>query len=745
MNAPSPSPSQPGQPSLLDVLGAGAPANASAHLAGCAIAVLPQVPAGEPDAAGRPHRLALLRRQLGGQLLRPLLAAARIVLRSPQARQLALRALKRFPGLYARAYRMMMQSAAAAAPAAPDVGDAPAATLSVRGAAIYRTLRRLAATPAANAPARRRLAFVSPLPPERSGIAAYALDVLAELRTHFDIELIVAQAATELPPALSGLPVRQSDWFAEHGGEYDQVLYQFGNSPLHSHMFALLRRHPGVVVLHDFFLGGALVHAQASGALPKAWADALLHSHGYGALRASERSTGTAPAHKAWPASLGVLEGATGVIVHSQHARQLAADWYGPDVAQRIDIVPLPRTAPPVRDRQAARAALGIPGDTFLVCSFGFVAPNKLTHELLEAWLASSLGSERRCALVLVGANHDSPYGVRVEEIIAGAGPNANIRIAGWCDEAVYRQYLQAADVGVQLRANAHGESSAAVLDCLNYGLPTIVNANGSMAEFPADALWRLPDEFDIAELGAALERLRRDTALRQSLGARALELIEAQFRPAHCAQRYRATLDQAQAAGEIRHKAWRNALAQAVPAGQAATAETLCRVAAQLAQEPATLTRRQLLVDVSAWANGGAPAPGIRQLLLALMAEVRGPLRVEPVHLRREGGAFVCRYARNAGGRLLDLGWGQQDEPVAEIGAGDVFFAPDALSPVILDAAQAGVLAGWRARGIVVKLGICAVPADADAQSLRRLAADADCLVCSSEAQAQQLAREIA
>ena len=291
------------------------------------------------------------------------------------------------------------------------------------------------------------------------------------------------------------------------------MLYQFGNSPFHSHMFTLLGRFPGVVVLHDFFLGGALLHAEMSGADPRAWGEALLHSHGYAAVRAAEAAGADAQVHKRWPCSLAVLENATRTIVHSRHARQLASDWFGPAAADGIDIVPHPRTPPGVVDRAAARTeartALGIPEDCFLVCSFGFVAPNKLTHELLRAWTASSLHGDGACMLVLAGANHDSPYGVEVEALIRRAGPGANIRIAGWLDDTSYRQYLQAADLGVQLRTNAHGESSGAVLDCMNHGLPTIVNANGSMAEFPPDAVWRLADDVEITELSRALDTLR--------------------------------------------------------------------------------------------------------------------------------------------------------------------------------------------------------------------------------------------
>jgi glycosyltransferase involved in cell wall biosynthesis len=701
----------------------------------CAIAVLPPAaPAATASTPGPPAGSNLLRR-----LAAPLLLAARPVLRRPRVRQLALRILKRSPTLYARAYRMMMASggAAPAASAQPDPDHVD--TLSPRANAILRSLRRLQADAPRPSGAPPRLAFVSPLPPERTGIATYAIELLAELKDHIEIELVVAQPEVTLPPALAHLPVRQAAWFAEHGGEYDQVLYQFGNSPFHSHMFALLARHPGVVVLHDFFLGGALVHAQMSGADPRAWGDALLYSHGYTAVRASQTGTGRGQAHKDWPASLPVLENATRVIVHSRHARQLAADWFGPGITHKIDVIPHPRTPPATIDRAAARisarTALGIDADTFLVCSFGFVAPNKLTHELLRAWIGSNLHADRDCALVLAGANHDSPYGVEVEALIRAAGPNANIRIAGWLDAETYRQYLQAADVGVQLRTNAHGESSGAVLDCMNYGLPTIVNANGSMAEFPPDAVWRLPDAFDIRELGAALETLRADPALRRAFGTRAVAYLDAGMRPARCAGLYRSTLAAAHSTREAQYAVWRAALAGAAPAPSNEGA-LRALAAALAAQVPAS--RRQLLVDVSAWREPGArPDPlGARQLI-ALLEQSSSDTRIEPVWFDGAGATPCWRQARNAAGRLLGLQWAEQDEPVVDVHPGDIFYAPDAAAPAVQAALDAGMLAAWRARGASIQLLLRGLEDGA----LPRATACADRLLCASEAIAQQLA----
>ena len=691
---------------------------------GSAVVVLPpaaprQAPAtpGGADGGAAPSA-----RSMPAALLLPL---ARMVLRRPAIRQLALRLLKHSPTLYARAYRMMMASGGQSAPvdeAQPD----HVASLSLRANTILRQLIALQTAPVASAGARPRLAFVSPLPPERTGVASYATELLTELMRHADIELVVAQDTVTLPPALSGLAVRSASWFAEHGAGYDQVLYQFGNSRFHSHMVALIARHPGVVVLHDFFIGGVLVQAQMSGAAPQAWREALFASHGYGAVLAAATPAGHAQAHKDWPCSLPLLEQASRVIVHSRHARQLVADWFGAAATHHIDVIPHPRTPPVTHDRAAARAALGIAPDCFLVCSFGFIAPHKLTRELLRAWTGSTLHADRACTLVLVGANHDSPYGVEVESLIRAAGATANIRIAGWTDDAVYRQYLQAADIGVQLRTNAQGESSGAVLDCMNYGLPTIVNANGSMGEFAPGAMWRLPDVFEIAELRAALEALRRDPARRQALGTQAVALLDASFRPAQCARQYLATLTQARAERARRDLAWRSALARLAPGD----AVGLQRLATTLAEEESGM-QRQLLIDVSDWAAPGATPDALAaQQLRELLAQAPAGLRVEPVWLDDSGAAPRYRQARNAVGRLLDMNWPAQQEPVVDVHAEDIYYAPDAAMPALGAARAAGLLAAWRARGVSINLLL------RTADQVRTAnAACADRLLCASDA----------
>lgn len=637
-----------------------------------------------------------------------------------------------------------------AAPVLPiDAADLDQAATHVLAA-----LAAPASAPPAAKPsrARRRLAFVTPLPPERTGIADYAAQLLPAMLDDFDITLVIQQEEVRLPPILESLPRHDAAWLSAHAHEFDQILYQFGNSPFHSSMFPLLRAHPGVVVLHDFYLSNVLAYEQMTGGMPNAWADALFHSHGFRALQASQLPDNHAEAMNDFPCNLEVLQGATRVIVHSEHALQLAGEWYGPEAGSNWTVVPLPRSAPALQDRQAARAALGIDEDAFLVCTFGYIGPSKLSDVLVEAWMASSLFRDTQCELVLVGANHTGEFGARLADTIEDAGVGRRIRIAGWTDETAYHQYLQAADLGVQLRSISRGETSAAVLDVMNYGVPVIANANGSMAALPRDAVWMLPDQFQLSELVAALDTLRHDSVRRSEIGARARDVLRSQHRPDHCAARYRDALDLALTEARTQRPALLRKLA-ALPTLRADD-QALRALSGAVADAPDPLAPRQLLVDVSTIVQHDLKT-GIErvvrtQLLELLKLEQRG-LRIEPVYLSAAGDGWHFRYARRYAAQLMGVhAPGMVDAPI-DTQPGDVFYCADYSPAAVVEAARAGVYARLRARGVAINFLIHDLlpvlrpeffPSGAEqshANWLRCIATEADRLLCISAAVARE------
>lgn len=530
-------------------------------------------------------------------------------------------------------------------------------------------------TPAVELPrARPRLAYVSPLPPDRSGIADYSAELLPELARHYQIDVISPLAQLADPWMRANCTLRSPDWLRAHAAHYDRVLYHFGNSHFHQHMFALLDEIPGVVVLHDFFLSGIAAHMESSGYRPGFWVDALYVSHGYRAVSERFHAADATEVLYRYPVCLPVLRGALGVIVHSENSRRLASSWYGAAGAARWNVIPHLRWPEQAVSRAEARRQLGLQDDDFVICSFGLLAPTKLNHRLLDAFLASSLAQERRCKLVFVGENDQGTYGATLQATINAAPARDRIAITGWADMARFRQWLAAADVGVQLRTLSRGETSGTVLDCMNYGVATIVNANGSMADLPPAGVHKLPDLFEDAALVEAIEQLWRDPAGRAALGQGARELILREHAPRRCADSY----------AEAMETSYRNAVCQAPRLTAALAAidplptdarEWIALAQALVHSVPPAFAVRQLLIDVTAVIGGvrsrAAPVGRYGSLRQLLLHPPQG-MRVEPVYADPSRG--YC-YARRFTLELLDCPVLLADERIEYL-AGDIFVA---------------------------------------------------------------------
>src|SRR3984893_9393732 len=78
-----------------------------------------------------------------------------------------------------------------------------------------------------------RVAFFSPLPPCRSGIADYSQALLDSLRKRAHVEVFSDERRAFQPR------------------EFDIALYQIGNNPHHTFVYERALAYPGVVVMHE--------------------------------------------------------------------------------------------------------------------------------------------------------------------------------------------------------------------------------------------------------------------------------------------------------------------------------------------------------------------------------------------------------------------------------------------------------------------------------------------------------------
>ena len=123
-----------------------------------------------------------------------------------------------------------------------------------------------------------RLDYVSPLPPVRSGIADYSVDLLPHLAERADVRLI----------RLPGQPVApeiESAWLLAPDGATGEdgrlPLYQMGNNRYHEGVRDLALRIPGVLTLHDLVLHHLLLDLTLGRGEFYPYKDLLTRDHGW--------------------------------------------------------------------------------------------------------------------------------------------------------------------------------------------------------------------------------------------------------------------------------------------------------------------------------------------------------------------------------------------------------------------------------------------------------------------------------
>jgi glycosyltransferase involved in cell wall biosynthesis len=526
---------------------------------------------------------------------------------------------------------------------------------------------------------RPKLAYISPLPPERSGISDYSAELLPELSRFYHIDVIVAQTEITDPFIKATCTIRSIEWFRAHAESYDRVIYHFGNSSFHQHMFSLLEEIPGIIVLHDFFLSGIVAHMDIHGIKPNGWPIELYKSHGYKSVKERFHTLDSTDIIWKYPCNLSVLQNARGIITHSENSLRLTEKWYRPFKQDEQAVIPLLRTQKLEIDCANARNILDFKKNDFIVCSFGLLGSTKLNHRLIQSWISSNLAKQDNCFLVFVGDNHPSEYGQELNQLIHESGLDKRIRITGWVDHTTFHQYLAASDIGVQLRTLSRGETSASVLDCMNYGLATIINANGSMADLPNDQVWKLPDEFTNDQLIEALETLWQDYDLRKQLGTRAREAIRSQHNPRKCATQYHYSIENFYQNAAFDVHALSKSIAQLERPSDHYLRLALPSLSTAIAHSiPPRLKVKQLLIDISELVQLDSKT-GIQRVVRSILQELlNNPpkgIRVEPVYA---SAASSYRYARRFTFNLLNCPSDIFDDEPIEYQAGDIFLGLD-------------------------------------------------------------------
>jgi glycosyltransferase involved in cell wall biosynthesis len=396
-----------------------------------------------------------------------------------------------------------------------------------------------------------RLAWFSPWPPQRSGVAGRSAELVPILaaRGHamdvfVDASRLRLAPVSDAPPAPGSVRVLSAhDFVWRHRRHpYDLPVYQVGNSHLHRFIWAYLFRYPGLAVLHD----GRLHHARAEALVPHArtkdYRAEFAWNHPDVPPEAAEFAALGLDGilYYQWPMLRGVVESARLVAAHSPGVVSMIAQQWPGRPLEHIALGEGPANLDVPAASHAFRAAHNIPADAIVFGVHGGLTAEKRARDVVAAF-AAIRSSVPGAHLLLVGAA--DPW-LDLEDQITSLGLTEAVSRVVVADDETFDRSIAACDVTLNLRWPTALETSGPWVRSLAMGRATVIIDAAHQAHVPSldPRTWRLqapPRDLEpgadgravtvaidlrqlSSSLALAMGRLGGDAALRTAIGREA-------------------------------------------------------------------------------------------------------------------------------------------------------------------------------------------------------------------------------
>ncbi len=244
-----------------------------------------------------------------------------------------------------------------------------------------------------------RIAFFTPLSPQRSALADYGEGLAMGLaqRSGVTVDLFIGDDLSPDNPVITQqFRLQHYRDFEAQADQYDLCLYSMGDhADYHGYMLDLLERHPGIVILNDLVLHRCILQRALQQNKLAQYLDELEYAYGVRDQHIiTQIQAGLGEfAILDYPLFEGVVDRSLGVIVQNQYARSRIL---AKRPTAKVACLPYPFFMPPgfaetdlPAAREKVRAELGW-SDQLIVGSFGIFVPSKHLDACLIAFAKGS-------------------------------------------------------------------------------------------------------------------------------------------------------------------------------------------------------------------------------------------------------------------------------------------------------------------------------------------------------------------
>lgn len=366
-----------------------------------------------------------------------------------------------------------------------------------------------------------RIAFLTPFPPDRSGVADYTAKSLEEIGKLAVVDVFTdATPSKEFPGVRNIFPLSEKPFQSK---DYDKVVSIIGNSHFHTEILKYHLRYGGACIQHDNRM--AELYAWNMG-------------HEKFAEKASElikRKVEIAECQN-WlkdPSLLptlfleDIIKKSQPLIFHSKVTQKLVKQMYG------VDSEYLPFSSYrhfsdnelTPEHKLTTKKKLNLPLNEIIISTFGLVTETKAPFDCVYAtYFLNKWGIPATFYFVGETGTLNEPLLKLAEDLEISA---KIITLNSWTSEETYKDFLVASDFAIQLRTYGFGGLSGAILDCISSGLPTVVNEDLAEATNSPKFILRTKDHISALLMAESIYEAYKEQKHQNRLNIERKEYLE--------------------------------------------------------------------------------------------------------------------------------------------------------------------------------------------------------------------------
>ncbi|MEM2364013.1 MAG: glycosyltransferase [Candidatus Bathyarchaeia archaeon] len=401
-------------------------------------------------------------------------------------------------------------------------------TCANRTIAVYDKLVSNSSDAKENASRKYRIAFFSPLNPQPSGISDYSEELLGYLKNYFEIDVFVDGIVPTNKEIVNSFSIYDLSEFESRCDKYDIAIYHIGNNPLHDNIYRMMQKYPGILVLHDANLHYSIYYScfvtKKKPVFEYLEEMALSHEEA-GVVEARRVIGGGYPLFQQFPLNKKALLYSLGTIVFIRVlVERLKPAARTPIVCIPYGVSSADATIERLEDEKIQlRKSYGIPNNTFMICTAGFLSFERRLDVCLKAF-DKFLKVAPESKYYIVGTFIDDVVRSKLIDEINGLGLRSYVILV---PKSVRRleDYILMSDVFINLRYPSNWAASSTLMRALAKGKPVIASRIPEFEDYPEDCVWKVDvADYEAELLFQYLKRLYEDPKLRGAMSRRALE-----------------------------------------------------------------------------------------------------------------------------------------------------------------------------------------------------------------------------